>query len=78
MRDYENLLNECMAIQHKLRHRARVVEMALDMATEFLGELFGPGALLGPISASKEEWRESLLKAAEEKLATESNTTPEI
>ena len=72
MRDYEKLLSECMEIQHKLRHRAKVVEMALDMATEFLGELFGPGALLGSISASKEEWRASLLKAAEEKLATES------
>lgn len=72
MRDYKQLLDECMKIQHELRYRARVMEMALDMATEFLGELFGPGALLGPISASKEEWRESLLKAAEEKLATES------
>ena len=71
MRDYEDLLNECREIQHKLRHRGEVVEMALEMATDFLGELFGPGALLGSISASKEEWRESLLKAAEKKLATE-------
>ena len=71
MRDYKQLLDECMEIQRKLSHRAKVMEMALDMVTEFLGELFGPGALLGSISASKEEWRASLLKAAEEKLATE-------
>lgn len=68
MRDYKQLLDECMKIQHELRYRARVMEMALDMATEFLGELFGSGALLGSASASKEEWRESLLGAAEKKL----------
>lgn len=76
MRDYKQLLDECMKIQHEqcmkiqheLRYRARVMEMALDMATEFLGELFGSGAFLGSASASKEEWCESLLRAAEKKL----------
>lgn len=69
MRDYKELLNECMQIQHKLRYRAKLMEMAFDTATEFLGELFGEGIWGGLRSASQEEWRASFLKAAEKKLA---------
>lgn len=69
MRDYKQLLDERMEIQHKLRYRAKIMEMAFDMATEFLGELFSPGALLGSVNASQKEWRENFLKAAEKELS---------